>query len=724
MPQTRTLPAAAPPLPPSVLLVTASTAPCISPQSDWLQTKLLQTKLDAAERRGWGFWSASDRDGDGADAASSAGRCADAARLLPLLAPVPALERYGWLLYVDPELAVTGADALDLPWARLAEPTTDVLLWGEERTGGVVVDPGVMLVRRGDASVELFGAVLDACAASADATTRDAFQQLLRSDAGGWRRRVALAPELRLVADWRQVVPRLRSGERALGEALWGSTTPPFATSFRGCAALCALDGDDEPPARGAACRAALLRVFTFGAAPRLGAVGVEHVRLGSLHARPAANTTAWMAHRDRLAGCLPALHIVGAQRAGLGSLHWTLRRGWHKGLATNAGDRELHFFSMDNRYRQGLLWYQQRFYPTSDALRRCDAAADAARAVEVSSSYFDYPRSALRLFAVAPHARVAVVLREPVERAVSAFNLRWLTWLCGKLIWQLPRCWEGVTSEAAVKENQVGPFQVHAALKVWRACAPGDGKAPEKKCLEADYLSKLRNKSTTELRDLRRCQQAANRSYGGGGGVAPPVDWEGCLGLTGAMMGPKQVHKAMEDSSFVYRSMYATHLRRWVRHFGAEQLLVLGASRLLSDDRTVRAAEMGRLAAHAGVARAAELVHDSVLDEASPGAKAKGMRAGAFENSREYLLRAPADVTRATAQWLAPHNCELAALLRAHGLAASASLDEHPWLAAAAPACAAADAAAAKASDDALEDYLRMPPNARRKPAKVSFAD
>ena len=52
-PQTRTPAAAAPPLPPSVLLVTASTAPCTSPQSDWLQTKLLQTKLGAAERRGW-----------------------------------------------------------------------------------------------------------------------------------------------------------------------------------------------------------------------------------------------------------------------------------------------------------------------------------------------------------------------------------------------------------------------------------------------------------------------------------------------------------------------------------------------------------------------------------------------------------------------------------------------------------------------------------------------
>ena len=221
-----------------------------------------------------------------------------------------------------------------------------------------------------------------------------------------------------------------------------------------------------------------------------------------------------------------------------------------------------------------------------------------------MSSSYFDYPRSAARLFAVAPHARVAVVLREPVERAVSAFNLRWLTWLCGKLIWQLPRCWEGVTSEAAVKENQVGPFQVHAALKVWRACAPGDGKAPEKKCLEADYLSKPRNKSTTELRDLRRCQQAANRSYGGGGGgVAPPVDWEGCLGLTGAMMGQTG---AQGDGRLVVR------LPLDVRHpppplgpplWGRAAPRARRVSAPLRRPRRPRG-RMGRLAAHAGVTR------------------------------------------------------------------------------------------------------------------------
>ena len=98
-------------------------------------------------------------------------------------------------------------------------------------------------------------------------------------------------------------------------------------------------------------------------------------------------------------------------------------------------------------------------------------------------------------------------------------------------------------------------------------------------------------------------------------------------------------------------------------------------------------------------------------------------MRAGAFENSREYLLRAPADVTRATAQWLAPHNCELAALLRAHGLAA-ARPRRAPLARRRRARVRRRRRRGGQGLDDALEDYLRMPPNARRKPAKVSFAD
>jgi hypothetical protein len=45
---------------------------------------------------------------------------------------------------------------------------------------------------------------------------------------------------------------------------------------------------------------------------------------------------------------------------------------------------------------------------------------------------YFDYPKAPSRVFAVLPAVKIVVLLREPVTRAVSAFNVRWLTWLCG----------------------------------------------------------------------------------------------------------------------------------------------------------------------------------------------------------------------------------------------------------------------------------------------------
>jgi hypothetical protein len=51
--------------------------------------------------------------------------------------------------------------------------------------------------------------------------------------------------------------------------------------------------------------------------------------------------------------------------------------------------------------------------------------------------------------------------------------QVRWLTWLCGRLLWKQADCWALVTDERTVRANQVGPFQMHAALKLWRACGP-----------------------------------------------------------------------------------------------------------------------------------------------------------------------------------------------------------------------------------------------------------
>ena len=274
-----------------------------------------------------------------------------------------------------------------------------------------------------------------------------------------------------------------------------------------------------------ASCQRALLRAFTaIDDAGPLAAIGAEHPVAGSVHVRPALQGTVrsaglavravwlpqpllagsapadarhgprhglgrggrrgggWLqAHRGGLGRCLPSLLVVGSQRSSLGSLHWALRRGWHRQLRVGQGERELHFFSMDNRYREGLLSYERRFHPNSTRRDGCPlppppaAAAAAASpsetsaaslAVDISSTYFDYPKAPLRVFSVLPAARIAVLLREPVSRALSAFNLRWLTWLCGKLMWSRPDCWASVTDEAAVRKAQVRATHLRPAQR------------------------------------------------------------------------------------------------------------------------------------------------------------------------------------------------------------------------------------------------------------------
>lgn len=281
------------------------------------------------------------------------------------------------------------------------------------------------------------------------------------------------------------------------------------------------------------------------------------------------------------------------------------------------------------------------------------------------------------------------MVLREPISRAYSAFNFRWLTWLCGKLLWTRADCWAGVTSEQAVRAAQVGPFQMHAALKLWRTCGPvaagsaspdGWSGPPSLKCLQQDYTSKLRNKTGSELAALRACTAEAEAPE-----APASIDWVSCLHLSSVMLGPKQVHKVLEDSSFVFRSMYAVHLRSWLRLYPPAQLHVTDPAFLLGEH--TRAAGMHALARFAGLSTADGLVRGRVLEEASPGAKAQGATSGVHENGRRYILGRrgpPAEVARSLREWLRPHQCDLAGLLLRHGLARprGAWHDEQlPWL-------------------------------------------
>ena len=288
------------------------------------------------------------------------------------------------------------------------------------------------------------------------------------------------------------------------------------------------------------------------------------------------------------------------------------------------------------------------------------------------------------------PAARIVIVLREPVSRAFSAFNFRWMTWLCGKLVWARAECWAAVDSEEAIKKAQVGPFQMRAAIKLWRSCTSAQAGAkasrdgvPNLRCLQQDYIAKLRDKMDTELRALRQCASSSEDSA-----TPAAVDWPGCLQLRSVMLGPKQIHKVMEDSSFIWRSMYAHHLRVWLRLYPPKHLHVTDPSSLLSPSDGPAA--MRRLARFAGVAEhgLSTGARDEVITAASPGALEHGLQRGVRENGRKYVLGdrpLPPELTRRVRDWLHPHQCDLAGLLTRHKLLMTDAGDGGaavlPWL-------------------------------------------
>ena len=122
--------------------------------------------------------------------------------------------------------------------------------------------------------------------------------------------------------------------------------------------------------------------------------------------------------HRGSLGRCLPSVLVVGSQRSSLGSIHRVLRRGWYRQIRVNeGGERDVHFFSMDNRFKLGLHSHERRFLSNFSQLGGCNLVQpNDGVLLEVSSSYLDYPKAPSRVASVLPAVRVVIALREPVS--------------------------------------------------------------------------------------------------------------------------------------------------------------------------------------------------------------------------------------------------------------------------------------------------------------------
>jgi len=115
----------------------------------------------------------------------------------------------------------------------------------------------------------------------------------------------------------------------------------------------------------------------------------------------------------------LPDFLIIGAAKSGTTTLH-----GWlsEHPFVMPAAEKEIHFF--DYEYDRGVDWYRSHF-PTK-------AAADAFAKEhgrpfltgEASPSYISHQWAPARVAKTLPHVRLIVILRNPVDRAYSQFQM------------------------------------------------------------------------------------------------------------------------------------------------------------------------------------------------------------------------------------------------------------------------------------------------------------
>ena len=107
----------------------------------------------------------------------------------------------------------------------------------------------------------------------------------------------------------------------------------------------------------------------------------------------------------------LPNLIIIGAQKSGTSSLHYYL--DLHPEIAMSKL-KELDFFSREERWRRGVDWYARQF-------------RDAPVRGEASPSYTSYPTYDSvpeRISEVVPAARLVYLVRDPIDRIVSAWRM------------------------------------------------------------------------------------------------------------------------------------------------------------------------------------------------------------------------------------------------------------------------------------------------------------
>ncbi len=142
---------------------------------------------------------------------------------------------------------------------------------------------------------------------------------------------------------------------------------------------------------------------------------------------RPFRRRVRYATRRSRL---LPSFLIIGAQRAATTSLFTNIRRhpeviGPRSADTSVAWWKELHFF--DENFWRGTDWYRA-FFPLEVRRRTLRRLGRELACGEATPYYLFHPAVPERVKETLPDVRLIALLRNPVERAYSHYQLMRLT--------------------------------------------------------------------------------------------------------------------------------------------------------------------------------------------------------------------------------------------------------------------------------------------------------
>jgi Sulfotransferase domain len=113
-----------------------------------------------------------------------------------------------------------------------------------------------------------------------------------------------------------------------------------------------------------------------------------------------------------------PGFILIGAQRCGTTSLFRALTA--HPQLMPPTFHKGVNYFDLN--YYRGAQWYRAHF-PLTEVARRRAGHHGPPVAFEASGYYLYHPQAAERLGHDMPGVKLVVMLRDPVERAFSAYK-------------------------------------------------------------------------------------------------------------------------------------------------------------------------------------------------------------------------------------------------------------------------------------------------------------